>query len=109
MGRGASPLRVGVQRKPRNLNRTAPRPSLDTICALATPHGKGSIAVVRVSGARTLGILDRLFPSSPPSRQRSHTLRLRWLVKPGSEDSRRGAPINAEGHRSSLPASICGS
>jgi tRNA modification GTPase len=57
-----------------------PRPSPDTICALATPAGTGSIAVIRVSGARTLAILDRFLPTNPPSRQRSHTVRLGWFA-----------------------------
>ena len=33
----------------------------DTICALATPHGRGAIAVVRVSGPKAIEIVDALF------------------------------------------------
>jgi len=60
----------------------ASRQSPDTICALATPPGTGSIAVVRVSGCRTFTILDRFFPDHPPSRQHSHTVRLGWVTTP---------------------------
>jgi tRNA modification GTPase len=57
----------------------------DTICAVATPAGTGSIAVIRVSGAQTFSILDRLFPDRPPSGQRSHTVRLNWVMTPARE------------------------
>jgi tRNA modification GTPase len=33
----------------------------DTICAIATPHGMGAIAVIRVSGYDTLSIVSQLF------------------------------------------------
>ena len=33
----------------------------DTICAIATPHGMGAIAVVRVSGPQALPIVSQLF------------------------------------------------
>lgn len=59
--------------------------SSDTICAVATPAGIGSIAVIRVSGAQTLPILDRLFPNDHPSGQRSHTVRLNWVMTPARE------------------------
>jgi len=62
-----------------------PRHSADTICALATPPGIGSIAVVRVSGAQAFAVLDRFFPDHPPSRQRSHTVRLSWFTSPAQE------------------------
>ncbi len=62
-----------------------PARSCDTICAIATPPGTGSIAVIRVSGAKTFSILDRFFPSHPPSRQRSHTVRLNWLTSSAGE------------------------
>jgi tRNA modification GTPase len=55
------------------------------ICAVATPPGTGSIAVIRVSGAQTFSILDRLFPGHPPSGQRSHTVRLNWVMTPARE------------------------
>lgn len=33
----------------------------DTICAIATPHGMGAIAVVRISGAKAISIVSQLF------------------------------------------------
>ena len=33
----------------------------DTICAIATPHGMGAIAVVRVSGSKSISIVSQLF------------------------------------------------
>jgi len=33
----------------------------DTICAIATPHGMGAIAVVRISGAKAHSIVSQLF------------------------------------------------
>jgi tRNA modification GTPase len=47
---------------------------------VATPPGTGSIAVIRASGDKTFTILDRFFPDRPPSRQRSHTVRLNWFT-----------------------------
>jgi tRNA modification GTPase len=39
---------------------------LDTIAALATPLGRSAIALVRLSGDRTRGILARIAPELPP-------------------------------------------
>lgn len=33
----------------------------DTICAIATPHGMGAIAVVRISGSEAISVVSRLF------------------------------------------------
>ena len=33
----------------------------DTICAIATPHGMGAIAVIRVSGPESFPIVSQLF------------------------------------------------
>lgn len=33
----------------------------DTICAIATPHGMGAIAVIRVSGSNAISVVSRLF------------------------------------------------
>ena len=60
------------------MRETTPKP--DTICALATPAGTGSIAVVRISGPDTFAVLDRTFVGPKPSRQPSHTVRLGWLA-----------------------------
>ena len=56
----------------------------DTVCALATPPGIGSIAVIRLSGPRTFDILDQITRGMKPSRQPSGTVRLGWV-----EDSNR--------------------
>jgi tRNA modification GTPase len=45
----------------------------DTIAALATPHGRGAVALVRISGDRTAAILQRIFrPSSLQNEIASH-------------------------------------
>ena len=33
----------------------------DTICAIATPHGMGAIATIRVSGSKAFPIVSQLF------------------------------------------------
>ena len=33
----------------------------DTICAIATPHGMGAIAVIRISGPEAIYIVGQLF------------------------------------------------
>ena len=48
--------------------------STDTICALATAPGNGAVAIVRLSGADTLALLDRLVPSAPKWEPRHQTL-----------------------------------
>lgn len=35
--------------------------SLDTICALATPSGLGALSVIRISGNRSMEVLDEIF------------------------------------------------
>ncbi|UCG43558.1 MAG: tRNA uridine-5-carboxymethylaminomethyl(34) synthesis GTPase MnmE [candidate division WOR-3 bacterium] len=57
----------------------------DTICAIATPPGVGSIAVVRMSGPDTLKILDRVFRGPRPSRQQANTCRTGWIRDQGSD------------------------
>ncbi|MES2604507.1 MAG: tRNA uridine-5-carboxymethylaminomethyl(34) synthesis GTPase MnmE [Pseudomonadota bacterium] len=44
-------------------------PSVDTICALATPAGKGGISVIRVSGPKTLDLCLQLTGLTPAPRQ----------------------------------------
>lgn len=51
----------------------------DTICALATSPGPGSLAVVRVSGPDTVQLLGRVTRLYRARRPRSHTARLLWL------------------------------
>ncbi len=53
----------------------------DTICAVSTPAGCGGIAVVRVSGAAAIAIVDTLFRGKHPlSEARSHTAHLGDIV-----------------------------
>ena len=40
--------------------------SLDTIVALATPPGKGSIACIRISGPRSFALINSLLPTAQP-------------------------------------------
>ncbi len=51
-------------------------PSNDTIVALATPPGRGAIAIIRVSGPRAISMVDRVFPAKELAKQKSHTLHL---------------------------------
>ena len=56
----------------------------DTIVALATASGSGAIAVIRVSGPHSIGIVDEVFkPKSgkPLEQQNSHTIHLGHLYK----------------------------
>jgi len=46
----------------------------DTICALATPHGMGAIALVRVSGSQAISIVNTLF------RQNGKTLEMSKII-----------------------------
>ncbi len=51
----------------------------DTIVALATPPGVGAIGVIRLSGAKSFEIINRLFPAKNLSVQASHTLHVGFL------------------------------
>jgi tRNA modification GTPase len=51
----------------------------DTIVALATPHGVGAIGVIRLSGPKTIDIVNQLFPSKDLSKQSSHTIHVGFL------------------------------
>ncbi|MDD3132074.1 MAG: tRNA uridine-5-carboxymethylaminomethyl(34) synthesis GTPase MnmE, partial [Bacteroidales bacterium] len=51
----------------------------DTICALATPAGVGAIAMIRLSGPESFGIIDQIFEprsGSPVSLAAGYTLHL---------------------------------
>ena len=51
----------------------------DTICALATPAGVGAIAMIRLSGPESFGIIDQIFEprsGSPVSSAAGYTLHL---------------------------------
>lgn len=56
----------------------------DTIIALATPSGVGSIAVLRISGKEAISICDRLFKSisgKSLEQQKTHTIHLGHIVE----------------------------
>ena len=58
-------------------------PHSDTIVALATAHGKGAIAVIRLSGPEAITIADRLFHGKSLAEQESHTLHFGTLREEG--------------------------
>ncbi len=45
----------------------------DTIIALATPAGTSAIAVLRVSGKKSIGVTNQLFPKKDLNKVKSHT------------------------------------
>src|SRR5829696_938857 len=51
----------------------------DTIVALATPPGIGALGIIRLSGTKSIEIIDELFPSKDLSIQPSHTLHVGYL------------------------------
>ena len=58
----------------------------DTIVALASPSGTGAIAVIRVSGPKSISLVDTLFKSIKDKKlaaQRTHTIHLGHLVEDG--------------------------
>jgi tRNA modification GTPase len=58
----------------------------DTIVAVSTPHGRGAIGIVRLSGRRALEIAGRLTrgaPGSPIEESATHTLKQRRLFGGG--------------------------
>src|SRR4051812_23588548 len=44
----------------------------DTICAVATPFGRGGISVIRISGSRALAISRALCPFMPEKPETHH-------------------------------------
>jgi tRNA modification GTPase len=52
----------------------------DTIVALATPEGKGAIAVIRISGKEAITIADIIFKGKNLSKQASHTIHFGNIV-----------------------------
>ncbi len=55
----------------------------DTIVALATPPGVGALGVIRLSGNKSIKIVNELFPSKDLSAQPSHTLHVGFLKDEG--------------------------
>src|SRR3954451_3329814 len=51
----------------------------DTIIAFATPPGIGAIGVIRLSGTKSIEIVDQLFTSKNLSAQKSHTIHVGYL------------------------------
>jgi len=51
----------------------------DTIVALASPPGIGAIGVIRLSGKRSIEIINSLFPSKNLEKQTSHTIHVGYL------------------------------
>jgi tRNA modification GTPase len=51
----------------------------DTIVALATPSGIGAIGVIRLSGSRSIDIVNELFPSKDLHLQNSHTIHVGFI------------------------------
>ena len=51
----------------------------DTICAVSTPPGRGGIAVIRVSGAQALDIVQRCWQGKSLTEMASHTVHLGHL------------------------------
>lgn len=47
---------------------------LDTICALATPQGVGAIGVIRVSGEKTIEVVNQIFKGKNLANVESHTV-----------------------------------
>ena len=56
----------------------------DTIVALATPPGIGAIGVIRLSGSKSIEIINYHFPSKDLSKQASHTLHVGFLKDDGN-------------------------
>src|SRR5258708_39539763 len=56
----------------------------DTIVALATPPGIGAIGVIRLSGKKSLSIIQGLLPSKNLLEASSHTLHVGMLMEDGN-------------------------
>lgn len=54
----------------------------DTIVALATAPGIGAIAVIRLSGAQAIEVVDKLFPSKDLTTQKGYTIHFGALTNP---------------------------
>jgi tRNA modification GTPase len=55
----------------------------DTIIALATPPGIGAIGVIRLSGGKSIEIVNKLFPKKDLSKQATHTIHVGFLEEEG--------------------------
>ena len=52
----------------------------DTICAVSTPQGRGGIAVIRVSGPKSIEIAQRCWQGKPLADMTTHTVHLGHVV-----------------------------
>ncbi|GIM45894.1 tRNA modification GTPase MnmE [Collibacillus ludicampi] len=60
---------------------------VDTIAAIATALGEGSVAIVRLSGPESIAVVDRIFKSRKRlSEQDTHTLTYGHIVDPQTEE-----------------------
>lgn len=57
----------------------------DTIAAISTPHGTGGIAVIRISGSKTLPILAKIWKGKNPQDFKSHTAHLGKIINPSDQ------------------------
>lgn len=55
----------------------------DTIVALATPPGIGAIGVIRLSGAKSVEVVQELFPSKRLAAQNTHTIHFGAILSDG--------------------------
>ena len=69
----------------------------NTICAISTPYGSGGIAVVRVSGASAIQIVDTLFHGRKPlTDAKAYTVHYGEIKKPTSIPSLKGRENNEQ-------------
>ncbi len=54
--------------------------TVDTIVALATPSGKGALAILRISGPEAIKITDTVWKGKSLSACESHTVHLGYIV-----------------------------
>lgn len=57
----------------------------DTICAIATPPGRGAIAVVRLSGKKSTAICQKIFKGKIPAEMDSHSIHLGFIIEPDAK------------------------
>jgi len=60
----------------------------NTIAAIATPHGTGGISVIRISGAESIEICDKIFISKSGKKLsdvKTHTIHYGYIVKNGKK------------------------
>jgi len=73
------------QLKPLLRPKAPPTLSSETICAISTPIGEGGIGIIRLSGPKSIAIVDRLFrrrPSGPLHHVATHTVHYGRLMEP---------------------------